>query len=169
MIATQSQVIRYQPKPHFQSHSLTVTTCTCSYLNLAVRQLIKPLYLSNGSPETEHDGLSALRQESSATHACVWSQPHSWLFVFPAALITVLQPTWRPTSLEYIDSREEEAMLLCTQSSLRIGPTEGGGGGICAVLLWFKNKHAGGIMRRKSMATRLLVKRFDQSISTLNG
>lgn len=123
-----SQAICYQ----FIIRSPGVTTCACSYLNVAVRQLIKPLYLSNASPEAEHDGsqLWGTRDESSAALAC---SVYSWLFVFPVALISALQPTWRPTSLEYIDSRECEEMLLCTQSSLRTGPTEGKDAGICNV------------------------------------
>lgn len=79
--------------------SLGATTYACSYLNLAVRQLIKPLHLSKCM--------------------CVsGSGPCSWLSVFPAALITVLQPTWRPTSPGYAGGGEEAAMLLDTRSCL---------------------------------------------------
>ena len=49
----------------------------------------------------------------SATITCSWC----------VLVLTVLQPTCQPWSAENMESREKEAMVLRTQSSLRKGPS----------------------------------------------
>lgn len=132
-----------------------VQHCACSYLNLAVWQLIKPLYLSNGSPKTEHNG-------SRLSKPCR---------VFGLSLVVsclCFQQLWLPRSSplgvpHHWNTLTAERRRWCSSARSRLWgqrPTEEGDGEICS-MLWSKNRQAGGFMRCKWH----LIKWYNQSMS----